>query len=105
MSGAAVLLASIALAASGPTQGSANVWGGDQSCATWLSNQTERAAGNWWVWGFWSGLNAQVAGNVGHSTDANGIIGEVKLYCDTAPSTTLISATNQVYKRFKAAGR
>jgi len=105
MSIAATLIALVALAAAEPTQQSSYIWGGQQSCATWLSNEAQKAAGSWWVWGYWSGLNVQSNGAVGRSTDANGVIGEVKLYCENAPSTSLINATTQVYLRFKAQGR
>lgn len=105
MSSAAVLIAVFAMGAAEPAQASSYIWGGEQSCATWLSTDAQRAAGNWWIWGYWSGLNVQSNGTVGHSTDANGVIGEVKLYCESAPSTNLINATTQVYLRFKAQGR
>lgn len=105
MSGAAALIAALALAAAEPAQQSSYAWGGQQSCATWLSNEGQRAAGNWWILGFWSGLNVQSNGFVGHTTDTNGLIGEVKLYCEASPSTNLITAVTKVYLRFKAQGR
>lgn len=105
MNAAATLIAAVALATTEPTQPSSYIWGGQQSCATWLSDAAQKATGNWWIWGYWSGLNVQSNGTVGHSTDANGVIGEIKLYCEAAPSTNLINATTQVYMRFKAQGR
>lgn len=105
MSATAALIAALALGASEPANRSSMIWGGDQSCATWLSSSSERNSGNWWIWGFWSGRNAQASTKVGGSTDANGIIGEVKLYCEGAPSATLVYATTQVFLRFKAEGR
>lgn len=105
MSLATALIAALALAAAEATEPTAFIWGGTQSCATWLSSEPQKTSGNWWILGFWSGLNAQTNGKVGQSTDANGVIGEIKLYCEASPSSNLFQATTKVYQRFKAQGR
>jgi hypothetical protein len=55
----------------------------------------------YWILGFWSVLNAANNGLVGDGTTANGIIGEVKLYCTAHPSTTLPQATLDTYAAMK----
>lgn len=55
----------------------------------------------YWVLGFWSGLNAANNGLVGDGTTANGVIGEVKLYCTSHPSISLPQATLDTYSAMK----
>lgn len=87
------------------------VFGGLDSCATWLSTSANENAGRHWILGFWSGKNMEAAlaggrmGRVGESTDGAGIVGEVKLACQAAPSKTLIAVTLETYERFKAENR
>ena len=57
-----------------------------------------------WVLGFWTGMNAD-AFKVGSTSDARGIVGEVKLVCQAQPSTTLATATYETYQRLKAERR
>ena len=57
----------------------------------------------YWILGFWSGLNAANNGLVGDGTTANGVIGEVKLYCTAHPSVTLPQATLDTYTAMKKA--
>ena len=59
----------------------------------------------YWVLGFWSGLNAANNALVGDATSANGVIGEVKLYCASHPSVTLPQATLDTYAAMKKAPR
>lgn len=80
-------------------------WGGNQSCATWQSDASERLAGDWWIWGFWSGRNSGRMAAVGMSTDANGLLAEIKLACEAKPSASLVSATIAVYERMRREGR
>ncbi len=85
------------------------MFGGGYSCTTWLTQNFE--AGKAWIWGYWTGRNigGVVVGGapvvVGHTTDQNGIIGEVQLVCQTEPSLTLTGAVSKVYKRFLDEGR
>jgi hypothetical protein len=51
----------------------------------------------YWILGFWSGLNAANDALVGDATTANGIVGEVKLYCAGHPSVSLPQATLDTY--------
>lgn len=44
-------------------------------------------------------------GRVGESTDGAGIVGEVKLACQAAPSKTVVEVTLETYQRFKAENR
>lgn len=54
-----------------------------------------------WILGFWSGLNAANNGMVGDATTANGVIGEVKLYCTGHPAIGLAQATLDTYTAMK----
>ena len=49
--------------------------------------------------GFWSGLNAYANADVGHTTDARGIIAEVELRCRENPSEKLVIATFETHER------
>ena len=55
----------------------------------------------YWILGFWSGLNAANDALVGDGTTANGVIGEVKLYCTSHPSVSLPQATLDTYGMMK----
>ena len=57
----------------------------------------------YWILGFWSGLNAANDALVGDGTTANGVIGEVKLYCVSHPSVGLPQATLDTYAAMKKA--
>ncbi len=57
----------------------------------------------YWILGFWSGLNAANDALVGDSTTANGVVGEVKLYCASHPSVGLPQATLDTYAAMKKA--
>ena len=57
----------------------------------------------YWILGFWSGLNAANDALVGDGTTANGVIGEVKLYCLSHPSVGLAQATLDTYGTMKKA--
>lgn len=74
--------------------------GGKTSCATWFSgNKFDDIQVRHWIGGFWSGANAlnTTDDGVGSDTDANGIFGEVRLYCSQHPSATLFRASADVY--------
>jgi hypothetical protein len=58
-----------------------------------------------WILGFWSGLNAANNALVGDGTTANGVIGEVKLYCTSHPSVGLAQATIDTYTTIKKSKR
>lgn len=64
-----------------------------------------------WLLGYWSGVNvgAGAAGDtnfkVGKSITANGVFGEIKLYCTGHPSSHIIEAAFQVYLKFKSLGK
>ena len=77
------------------------IWtiGGTQSCAAWLATPTSETEGRWWIAGYWSGRNMQNAarGQVGSSTDSEGIIGEIRRMCLAEPSLLLINAAARVY--------
>ncbi len=82
-----------------------------QSCASWQSTPAQKAQGDAWILGMWTGLNAmrssieKRAAVVGHSTDGLGVIAEVKLECDKEPSSDLMDKVNTVYARFNKSGR
>jgi hypothetical protein len=54
-----------------------------------------------WNLGFWSGLNAAKNARVGDTTTANGVLGEVKLYCSMHPSLSLAQATLDTYSAIR----
>jgi hypothetical protein len=101
---------SIALALAIQSQG-ALVLGGEMSCARWQSSSAYVQAGRFWILGYWSGKNMQAAlandtaGGVGRTTDADGVVAEVKLACEASPSKSLVMATTETYERFRRAGR
>jgi hypothetical protein len=104
----AVLALSTILIGSGVAQKLVLVHGiGRMSCAHWLySNIDKFDEGRAWLLGFWSGLNHLNETNhhkVGHHTDSEGIIAEVRKVCETRPSMTLGVATVTVY--FEMANR
>ena len=77
------------------------IWtiGGTQSCAAWLATPASDTEGRWWIAGYWSGRNMQngARGQVGSSTDSEGIIGEIRRACQAEPSLLLITAAARVY--------
>lgn len=78
---------------------------GRLSCATWLQSQASEAEGSAWLLGFWTGMNANGDNHkVGLSTDALGVIGEVKLRCQTNPSTPVIAVASGLFTEFDQAG-
>ena len=83
--------------------GTVLVFGGDISCATWLQN--DQFGGHMFILGYWTGRNTEGVKGVGHTTDGNGVAGEVQLVCQAQPSLSLLNAVSQVYKRFSDEGR
>ena len=55
----------------------------------------------YWILGFWSGLHAANDALVGDNTTANGVIGEVKLYCAGHPAVSLPQAALDTYAAMK----
>ena len=81
--------------------GSGLLW----SCAKWLSTPATKAEGTVWIYGYWSGLNSMRtiyddSGDIGKTTDAAGISGEVELFCKSVPSMKLSEAVGRVYTKF-----
>jgi hypothetical protein len=63
---------------------------GRRSCAHWQSSAETLNEGKVWIYGFWSGMNVfNTSHTVGSKTDPAGIIGEVKKFCENAPSESL----------------
>jgi hypothetical protein len=97
------LLLAIPFFSSAPQQNEQgrSVWtiGGTQSCAAWLATPGAETEGRWWIAGFWTGRNMQNGGNgqVGSSTDSEGIIGEIKRICQAEPSLLLINVAARIY--------
>ena len=84
---------------------------GQSSCAKWLSTPALEIEGNDWILGFWTGVNVGTffagggRGNIGHSTDAFGIIGEVKKLCLNSPSQLVSTTASVVFHEFVKAGK
>ena len=75
MAGAVICSPSLAFA-----QDTVLFFGGVQSCTVWQSSPRNQLAGQTWILGFFSGHNYAQAQRIGRSTNASGIIGEVKKY-------------------------
>lgn len=72
---------------------------GIRSCATWLDDPGSEISGSNWILGYWTGMNTNNNTNhaVGDSTDALGIISEIKKLCTEKPSLTLSEAAEKTY--------
>lgn len=113
---AIVLLASCTAASAGDSaaaEADDNIigfgWGG-KSCATWIGESgVKKVVMNSWILGFWTGLNAAntLSHRIGRSTDSEGVLGEVRLYCTSHPSEAILMATAEVYGQLatKEAGK
>jgi hypothetical protein len=60
-----------------------------------------RAQAREWILGYLSGLNVGADANVGTRSDAEGMIGEVRLYCDGHPSMQLVDAVDKTWSKLK----
>ena len=84
---------------------------GRNSCGHWMNSPGEEGQTQIWIMGFWSGLNLannvikNEAGSVGNTTDADGIIEEVRKVCTEQPSTGIANAIYQVYEQFLSTGK
>ena len=92
MAGAVICSPSLAFA-----QDMVLFFGGVQSCTVWQSSPRNQLAGQTWILGFFSGHNYAKAHKVGQSTNASGIIGEVKKICTAQPTMRLRDATKEAY--------
>ena len=70
---------------------------GHSSCAKAFAPENSAATLHW-VSGFVTGLNAATGGNVPEHTDHPGMMGEVRLRCERAPSQRLVTAATQAYR-------
>jgi hypothetical protein len=80
---------------------------GANSCAHWLNTSVSEHEGSAWLLGFWTGLNNMNPINhyVGEKSDADAIIGEVKIICQKEPSTVMGDALVRVYLKFERTGK
>ena len=92
MAGAVICSPSLAFA-----QDTVLFYGGVQSCAVWQSSPRNQLAGQTWILGFFSGHNYAQAQRVGQSTNASGIIAEVKKICTAQPTMRLREATKEAH--------
>lgn len=99
-------LMAMAVAVSSQQRDLVQIYGmGSISCATAWQPENARASSDW-VLGLWSGRNFEGSSSmVGASTDQAGIVGEVKLACEKAPSDSLVHATIEVYNAMRATHR
>lgn len=74
---------------------------GAESCATAFSPAYESRTEDW-VLGFFSGLNAASGKNVGQGTDAEGLVGEVRLACQSKPSAKMVEAALKAYRKMES---
>jgi hypothetical protein len=103
---AALLILLIALSAKAQAIDYYVIGLGHSSCAKWLSSPGMEAAGQSWIGGFWSALNARNDANhfVGKNSDAYAIWGEVRKICLAEPSLPLSDSSGRVYWVFQAKG-
>ena len=92
MAGALICSPSLAFA-----QDTVLFFGGVQSCTVWQSSPRNQLAGQTWILGFFSGYNYAHAQRVGQSTNASGIIDEVKKISAAQPTMRLREATKEAY--------
>src|SRR5262245_42797117 len=92
MTGAVICSPSLAFA-----QETALYFGGVQSCEVWRSSPRNQLVVQAWILGFFSGHNYASAHRVGQSTDASGIIDEIKKICTARPTMRLREATAEAY--------
>lgn len=96
---------------------------GSTSCARWLSDDAVSQIDKGWILGFWSGMNnggidpfsdevAKIIAKLpsrqsiaDRSTDPDGILGEIRLVCQSSPSKSIEDATIEVWQRFATEGR
>lgn len=77
-------------------------FGAQSSCASWSK---DRSQGSIWILGYWSGRNVEAQKSVGGTSDADGILEEVRLLCKAKPSRAMIDAVDEVYTRLLDDGR
>jgi len=80
-----------------PTEVMTAGFGAQSSCASWKRDDSQ---GSIWILGYWSGRNVEAQKAVGSTTDADGILDEVRLICKGQPSLPLLDAVAKVYHRF-----
>ena len=83
--------------------------GSQWSCARYISKNS-KLQGDSWILGYWSGVNSVLSevsgrGHTGSTSDADGIVAEVILYCRSNPSAMLAVATAEIMKKFLRDGR
>jgi hypothetical protein len=97
-----IIVVMLAILAGSGTPGAAPVevmtagFGAESSCASWAR---DRSQGSIWILGYWSGRNVEGQKSAGATTDADGILDEVRLICKAEPSRRMIDAVEEVYNR------
>jgi hypothetical protein len=75
------------------------------SCARWLSDPFRQSAGQSYIAGFWTAMNAvnpnKTMRFTGNHTDSSGIFAEIEKICRAKPSEDLYVAAWTVYIRFQ----
>ena len=97
-----VILAGSVTPGAAPVEVMTAGFGAQSSCASWSK---DRSQGSIWILGYWSGRNVEGQRSVGGTSDADGILEEVRLICKAAPSRAMIDAVDEVYKRLLDDGR
>jgi hypothetical protein len=97
-----VILAGSVTPGAAPVEVMTAGFGAQSSCASWSK---DRSQGSIWILGYWSGRNVEGQRSAGGTSDADGILEEVRLICRAAPSRAMIDAVDEVYKRLLDDGR
>jgi hypothetical protein len=72
---------------------------GISSCAKAFADPVTERISVEWAFGFFTARNEQLLAMVGLGTDAEGIVGELKLYCQNHPSDLYVTAVTKTYDK------
>ena len=75
------------------------------SCASAFTEPVRDSRASAWILVYWTGLNVSARAIVGHGTDTNGLLAEIKLDCDKEPSADLLNSVFRTWKRLQKTGR
>jgi len=76
---------------------------GRLSCAKWVNNRLTENEAVGWILGYWTGLNTFNSDPlVGHLTDGQNIVAEVRRACWQHPSQRILDVEFEIYKRIWA---
>jgi hypothetical protein len=72
---------------------------GINSCAKAFADPVTERISVEWAFGYFTDRNEQTLAMVGQGTDSEGIVGELKLYCQNHPSDLFVTAAARTYDK------